>query len=52
MSDFYNDDSDNSYRKTVALCVAAASFVVLLFLVILYLNTDTKKISDSDKMAV
>lgn len=52
MSDFYNDDSDNSYRKTVALCVAAASFVVLLFLVILYLNTDTKKISDSDKTAV
>lgn len=42
-SDYYNDDSDNSYRKTVALCVAAASLVVLLFLVILYLNTDTKK---------
>lgn len=42
-SDFYNDDSENSYRKTVALCVAAASFVVLLFLIMLYLNTEPKK---------
>lgn len=47
-SGFYNDDSDiQSYRKTVALCVAAASLVVLLFLVILYLNTD-RGTSDSD----
>ena len=49
-SGFYNDDSDiQSYRKTVALCVAAASLVVLLFLVILYLNTDKKSSDTNDK---
>ena len=53
-SDFYNDDSsDNSYRRTVALCVAAASLVVLLFLVFLYLNQEDEKknkVSDAAKL--
>ncbi len=41
-SDFYNQDKDDnrSYQKTVAMCVAAASLVILLFLVILYVNSD------------
>ncbi|MCR5674018.1 MAG: glycoside hydrolase family 25 protein [Lachnospiraceae bacterium] len=41
-SDFYDrDPEDNrSYTKTVAMCVAAASLVILLFLVILYVNSD------------
>ena len=41
-SDYYNrDPEDNrSYTKTVAMCVAAASLVILLFLVILYVNSD------------
>ena len=51
-SDFYNDDSENSYRKTVALCVAAASFVVLLFLIMLYLNTEPKKEAAKSSAAV
>ncbi len=41
-NDFYGHDNDDnrSYQKTVALCVAAASLVILLFLVVLYVNTD------------
>ncbi len=41
-SDFYDPDRDEnkSYQKTVAMCVAAASLVILLFLVILYVNSD------------
>lgn len=41
-NDFYNRDNDDnkSYQKTVAMCVAAASLVILLFLVILYVNSD------------
>ncbi len=45
MAPYYydRDPEDNmSYKKTVALCVAAASLVILLFLVVLYVNTDTK----------
>ena len=40
--DYYNQDPDDkgSYQKTVALCVAAASLVILLFLVVLYVNSD------------
>ena len=34
-------DDNKSYQKTVAMCVAAASLVILLFLVILYVNSDT-----------
>ena len=43
-SDFYNRDQDDkkSYQKTVAMCVAAASLVILLFLVVLYVNSDKK----------
>ncbi len=46
-SNFYNDDRDDnrSYQKTVAMCVAAASLVILLFLVILYVNSDTPETS-------
>ncbi len=33
-------DDNRSYQKTVAMCVAAASLVILLFLVILYVNSD------------
>lgn len=42
-SNFYGQEPDDnrSYQKTVAMCVAAASLVILLFLVILYLNSDT-----------
>ncbi len=42
MATYYGQEPDdkNSYRKTVAMCVAAASLVVLLFLVILYVNSD------------
>ena len=42
-SGYYNQDNDDnrSYQKTVAMCVAAASLVILLFLVILYVNSDT-----------
>ena len=41
---YYGQDPDDnkSYQKTVAMAVAAASLVILLFLVILYLNTDKK----------
>ena len=41
-SNYYNrDPEDNkSYQKTVVMCVAAASMVILLFLVILYVNSD------------
>ena len=41
-SNYYNQDPDDnrSYQKTVAMCVAAASLVILLFLVILYVNSD------------
>lgn len=40
-TNFNQDPEDNrSYQKTVAMCVAAASLVILLFLVILYVNTD------------
>lgn len=44
-NDFYLNDNDDeeSYHKTVALCVAAASLVVLLFLVFLYMNTEKNK---------
>ena len=43
MSYYGQDPDDNrSYQKTVAMAVAAASLVILLFLVILYLNTDKK----------
>lgn len=42
---FYDNDNDDngSYQRTIALCVAAASLVVLMFLVILYLNTNKTK---------
>lgn len=41
---YYGQDPDDnrSYQKTVAMAVAAASLVILLFLVILYLNTDKR----------
>lgn len=40
-SNFYQDPDDNkSYQKTVVMAVAAASMVILLFLVILYVNSD------------
>lgn len=39
----YDHDDNESYKKTVALCVAAASLVVLLFLVFLYLNNEKQK---------
>ncbi len=44
MASLYNQDPDEnrSYQKTVAMCVAAASLVILLFLVILYVNSDTE----------
>ncbi len=40
--DYYNRDPEDkgSYQKTVAMCVAAASLVILLFLVVLYVNSD------------
>lgn len=43
-NDFYQYDNEdnNSYKKMVALCVAAASLVVLAFLVMLYINTEKK----------
>ncbi len=42
MASYYDQEPEdrNSYQKTVAMCVAAASLVVLLFLVILYVNSD------------
>ena len=42
MANYYDQDPDDnrSYQKTVAMCVAAASLVILLFLVVLYLNSD------------
>lgn len=44
MASYYDQESEDkkSYQKTVAMCVAAASLVILLFLVILYINTDEK----------
>ena len=40
---FNQDPDDNrSYKKTVAMCVAAASLVILLFLVVLYVNSEPK----------
>ena len=40
---FNQDPDDNrSYTKTVAMCVAAASLVILLFLVVLYVNSEPK----------
>jgi len=52
-NDFYQNDNDDnqSYHKTVALCVAAASLVVLLFLVILYMNTEKNKPAKSASTA-
>lgn len=47
-NDFYYYDNDNdiddnnSYKKMVALCIAGASLVVLIFLIILYMNTEKK----------
>ncbi len=40
--EYFNQDPEDkgSYQKTVALCVAAASLVILLFLVVLYVNSD------------
>lgn len=38
--DYMPNDDNESYKKTVAMCVAAASLVVLLFLVVLYINSD------------
>lgn len=45
MSGFDREDKEDkqSYQKMVALCVAAASLVMLLFLVVLYVNSDSKK---------
>ena len=42
MAYYYDQEPEDkkSYQKTVAMCVAAASLVILLFLVILYVNTD------------
>lgn len=42
---YFDDDREDrdAYQKTVALCVAAASFVVLIFLVVLYMNTKEKQ---------
>lgn len=42
MASYYDQEPEdrNSYQKTVAMCVAAASLVILLFLVILYVNSD------------
>ncbi len=53
-SNFYNTDPDDnrSYQKTVAMCVAAASLVILLFLVILYVNSDQGKSSTKPKQDV
>lgn len=53
-SNFYNTDPDDnrSYQKTVAMCVAAASLVILLFLVILYVNSDSAKPSSKPKQNV
>lgn len=49
--DFYQDDNDDkAYHKTVALCVAAASLVVLLFLVVLYINTEKNKPKKNSKV--
>ena len=53
--DYYNQDPEDkgSYQKTVALCVAAASLVILLFLVVLYVNsdkgTDTRPVAKTEK---
>ena len=48
---YYNQDPDDnrSYQKTVAMCVAAASLVILLFLVVLYVNKDTSKPKSTSK---
>ncbi|MCR5591421.1 MAG: glycoside hydrolase family 25 protein [Lachnospiraceae bacterium] len=48
---YYNQDNDDnrSYQKTVAMCVAAASLVILLFLVVLYVNSDSPKKTDAAK---
>lgn len=35
-------EEEQSYQRTVALCVAAASLVVLIFLIILYMNNKEK----------
>lgn len=45
MPSYYDQEPEDkkSYQKTVAMCVAAASLVILLFLVILYVNTDKEK---------
>ncbi len=46
------DPEDNmSYKKTVALCVAAASLVILLFLVVLYVNSDQKTPKNTKKVS-
>ena len=48
---YYDRDPDDniSYKKTVALAVAAASLVILLFLVVLYVNSDKTKVETSHK---
>ena len=48
---YYDRDPDDniSYKKTVALAVAAASLVILLFLVVLYVNSDRDKTVVSHK---
>ena len=53
-SDLYNNDPEDnrSYQKTVAMCVAAASLVILLFLVILYVNSDQQKSTAKPKQEV
>lgn len=50
MASYYDRDPDDksSYQKTVAMCVAAASLVILLFLVILYVNSDKGKSAASN----
>lgn len=53
-SNYYNQDPEDkrSYQKTVAMCVAAASLVILLFLVVLYVNSDkgsTKPVQNAAK---
>ena len=35
-------EEDKAYKKMIVSCIAAASLVVLLFLVVLYMNTDKK----------
>lgn len=42
---FYNQDPEDSwaYKKMIMLCVTAASIVMLLFLVVLYVNSQNKR---------